>query len=209
MTTHPGRWALAVVCLALASTFADGVAAQGLGGGIRGGLGVDRMGETVFGGQVELVDFGRTSSVELALAATHGSQIEDYRRSQRGSRLHEYHEETRAVAIGVLANWLIRNSQASRGLYVVLGLGISTFDVDWRVESPTDVNLGTPGASGGSYDTEQDLTFGSTLNVGVGVRIARRVDIRMQALTMLVPSTDKREDMKVLPALTLALGLGL
>ena len=201
----------AMICLALA--FPHAALAQGLGAVLRAGAGIDVQGERVIGGQVGLVDFGTSSSVEMALAVFEGRLVEDYRvYTDNGIRLvpDDYHEDTRVRGAGPIASVLIgQGPRDSRGPYLALGLGLGVFDVDWHVESPTDRSLGTVRPTGGSFSQEDGLLLGALGSLGLGFRVHRRLDIRAQALTMMTPSTDAREDAKLLTTFLLTVGVGI
>jgi hypothetical protein len=120
----------------------------------------------------------------------------------------EYHEDTRVRGAGPIASILIGHGpRDSRGPYVGLGLGIGVFDVNWHVESATDRFLGTARASGGSSRQEDSLLLGGLGSLGLGFRLHRRMDVRAQALTLMVPSTDTREDAKLLTVLLFTAGV--
>jgi hypothetical protein len=91
----------------------------------------------------------------------------------------------------------------------MVGLGLGPIDVDWRTDSPTDTSLGSPLAGGGSFRSEGRILVGSMGNAGIGMRVHRYVDVRAQGLLLIVPSTDAREDMKIVNTLTLTVGLTL
>jgi len=42
---------------------------------------------------------------------------------------------------------------------------------------------------------------------GLGMRLHRNVDVRAQAISLIVPSTDIREDMKIVGTLTFTAGI--
>lgn len=185
----------------------DVSAAQGLGAGLRGGAGWDTTGERVWAGQLEIVEFGRWSSVEVGISAFEGGIVEDYARTVE-HRTHDYHEETRVRGLALTASLLLAHApENSRGPYALLGLGLGPIDVDWRAYSPTDLGLASPRAEGGSFATENGILAAPMASAGLGVRIHRHADVRAQGLAFLVPSTDAREDMKVVAALTFTTGL--
>src|SRR5688572_16472244 len=162
--------------------------AQGVGGVLRAGVGVDANGGSVLGGQVALIDFGQSSSVELAIHAFSASSADEYRTDP-----HDYHEDTRVRGVGLVGSVLVGHGpRESRGPYLALGLGLGPMDVDWRAESPTDRFLGTPNATGGSFGEEHRVLLGGLSTVGLGLRLHPRVDVRTQMLTLLAPPTDKR-----------------
>ena len=92
---------------------------------------------------------------------------------------------------------------------MLFGLGLGPIDADWRAESTTDDALGSPLAGGGSFATESGILVGSMGSAGLGMRLHSNVDVRAQALALVVPSTDAREDMKVVATFTLTAGLTL
>ncbi len=189
------------------------ISAQGLGGVVRAGGGVDATGRTVVGGQVEFVDFGTSSSVELALTVFEARRVEDFRGTTQGpfgEGTHDYHEDTRVRGAGVITSVLIGHGpRDSRGPYLAVGLGLGLFDVDWHVESPTDVLLGSVRPTGGSIREEDALLLGGLCNVGLGFRLHRRIDVRAQALTLMTPPTDARRDVKLLATFTISAGVGI
>lgn len=201
----------AAVCLALWLPFA--ISAQGLGV-LRAGAGVDAQGRKVLGGQVEFVDFGASSSVEVALTVFEARLVEDFQGLGGGriapDLLHNFHEDTRLRGAGVIPSLLIGHGpRDSRGPYLALGLGLGLFDVDWHVESPTDESLGTTRSTGGSIRMEDALLLGGLGSLGVGYRIHRRIDVRAQALSLLTPPTDARRDAKLLATFILTAGIGI
>jgi hypothetical protein len=181
--------------------------AQGLGGGLRIGAGVDTAGRVAYGVQLELIEFGTSSSFELALHAFGATRVENYE-FYYFSTLRQYHEESRLRGLGIIANLLARHARESSGPYLVLGVGLGPLEVDWRVESATDPTMSTPLPNGGSFDAEKRRTVGSLVNLGIGWRIDRRLDLRAQILTALASPTDVREDLKIVPAATLSVGIG-
>ena len=184
-------------------------AAQVLGAGLRGGAGWDGTGETVYVGQLEIVEFGRWSSVEVGISAFEGAVTEDYNRVS-GFRAHGYREETLVRGLALTGSLLLSHApKDSRGPYLLVGLGLGPIDVDWRTDSPTDTGLGTPLSGGGSFRSEDRILWGSMGNAGIGMRVHRSVDVRAQGLALVVPSTNAREDMKIVTTLTLTAGLTL
>ncbi len=202
---------IAVICLALA--LPQAAWSQGLGAGLRAGAGIDAQGEPVLGGQIELVDFGTSSSVELAVAVFEGRLVEDYRvLTDNGIALvpDDYHEDTRVRGAGPIASLLVgQGPRDSRGPYLAVGLGLGVFAVEWHVESPTDDSLGTLRPSGGSVRAEDAVLLGALGNLGLGFRIHRRLDLRAHALTLMTPSTDAREDAKLLTTFMITAGVGI
>jgi hypothetical protein len=200
---------IALICLALALPHAAW--AQGFGAVLRGGAGIDAQGERVLGGQIELVDFGASSSVEMAFALFESRLIEDYQVStSNGIALvpDDYHEDTRVRGAGPIASILVGHGpRDSRGPYLGVGLGVGMLDVDWHVESPTDRSLGTVRPGGGSMRREGTLLLGGLGSLALGFRVHRRLDVRAQALTQMVPSTDAREDAKFLTVLLFTAGV--
>jgi hypothetical protein len=192
----------------LGMTLPHAAAAQAIGAGLRGGAGWDRAGETVYVGQLEIVEFGRWSSVEVGVSAFEGAVTEDYQRVS--FRTYDYHEETLVRGLALTGSLLLAHApKDSRGPYLLLGLGLGPIDVDWRTESLTDPSLGAPSADGGSFTSEGRILVGSMGNAGIGMRVHRNVDLRAQGLALVVPSTDAREDMKIVTTLTLTAGLTL
>jgi hypothetical protein len=181
---------------------------------LRAGAGVDSEGESVLGGQIGLVDFGSSSSVEIAIAFFQARLVEDYSglvQDPFGNlQPHRYHEDTEVRGAGPLASILIgEGPRGSRGPYLAVGLGLGVFEVDWHVESPTDRELGSARPGGGSMREEQTLLPGGLGNVGLGFRVHRHLDVRAHMLTLLTPSTDQREDLKLLATFMLSAGVGL
>lgn len=210
MSRDPHRTrALAAVAAAvlLGGAAPDAASAQRVGAFIRVGSGVDSNGHRAHVGQIELVDSGRSTSVELALSLFQARVIEQYRASD-ARFTHDYREETQAPGVALMANLLLRHSRDLRGPYAVAGLGLGVLDVDWKLWSATDDDLGLPLPGGGSEASENGPALGSMLNLGLGFRLFRHADVRAQALTVLVPSTVQREDLKFVHALTLSAGLG-
>jgi hypothetical protein len=183
--------------------------AQVVAVGLRGGGGWDSTGDRVYAGQLEIVEFGRWSSVEVGVSALEGGTAEDYRRAQ-GLRTHDYHEETHVRGLALTASVLLWHPpRYSRGPYLLFGLGVGPIDADWRAESATDGSLGSTMAGGGSFATDRGILVGSMGSAGLGMRVHRHVDVRAQALTLVVPSTETREDMKIVSAFTLTAGITL
>jgi hypothetical protein len=204
---------LAPLGLILVGLFLPSVgSAQGVGVMLRAGAGLDREGPVV-GGQVEFVDFGRSSSVEVALAVFEARLIEAHQGTTTGpfgSALHDYHEETRVRGAGLIASLLLgQGPRDSRGPYLAVGLGLGLLDVGWQVESPTDVQLGTPRAGGGSLRKEDGPMLGGLGSVGLGLRVHPRLDVRAQALTLMAPPTDTRRDVKLLATFMLTAAIGI
>ena len=191
----------------------NALSGQELGVGIRVGAGIDGEGSVV-GGQVELVDFGTSSSVELALAVFGARLVEDYRDIVDGGPFgpitHDYHESTRVRGAGLIASILIgQGPRDSRGPYLAVGLGLGPFDVDWHIESPTYTFLGSPRPAGGSIREQHRPILGGLGSLGLGLRIHRRLDVRAQALTLMAPTTDARRDLKLIATYTLTAGVGI
>jgi len=204
----------AVLLIALVVSLAHAADAQGLSPVLRGGAGVDSAGRGVFGGQIGLVDFGSSSSVEFAVALFEARLAEDYVGLLPGpfgnDVPHENHEDTRVRGVGPLASVLIGDGpRGSRGPYLAVGLGLGAFDSVWNVESPTANGLGNARPGGGSMRTEERLLLGGLASLGLGLRVHRRLDVRAQALTLMTPSTDERENAKLLATFMLTAGVGL
>jgi hypothetical protein len=205
-----------IVLLAFASHFSLPHAAwsQGLGAVLRAGAGIDSQGDRVVGAQIGIIDFGNSSSVEIAVALFEASLVQNYSSPVPGllgtDVLNDYHEDTRVRGAGPIASVLIgQGPRDSRGPYLGLGLGMGAFDVDWLVESPHDRDLGTARPGGGSMRDEDTLLLGGLGSVGLGFRFHRRLDVRAQALTLLTPSTGSREDAKLLTTFVLMAGVGI
>jgi hypothetical protein len=180
--------------------------AQGVMVGLRGWGGVDLEGSTVYGGQIEVTDLGASHSVELAVAGIGATRLGEEYGVRHGEVSFPYREDTRVRSVAVTANLLIRHGSGVRGPYLVLGLGLGPQWVDWRLE--TEYNrLGTPLPGGGSFLEEERMVLGTLLSAGVGLRIHRHLDVRGQVLTMLVPSTKLREDLKLMPVFVLTTGV--
>jgi hypothetical protein len=180
-----------------------------IGAGLRGGAGWDGDGERVYAGQLELVEFGQWASVEVGISALEGGRTGSYQR-QREFITHAYHDEMRVRGLAVTAGLLLAHGPMdSRGPYVLLGLGLGPIDVDWRTDSSTDPTLGSPSAGGGSFAAEAGILVGSMGTAGLGLRIHRNVDVRAQAISLVVPSTDLREEMKIVGTLTFTAGITL
>src|SRR5688572_11452195 len=142
-----------------------GISAQGFDLVLRAGAGIDSGGGRVLGGQFGLVDFGTSSSVEMALTVFEGHLVEDYRVFVRASsgrdEPYDYHEETEARGAGLMGNVLMGHGpRDSRGPYIALGLGLGAFGVDWHIESPNDRFLGNALQTGGSIREEEGLLLG-------------------------------------------------
>lgn len=204
----PTSWMLAAALL-LAPLASAPLSAQGRTVfGIRGGAGIGTAGQAVYGGQIEIVDIDGTGSVELAITGWGGARTtSDYEMESR-SVMHRYHEDMRVWGFGVLGSYLWRDSGATAGPYVALGLGLGPLWVDWRADS-TDPRFGTPAPDGGSFRVEEGVRPGSLLLFGIGQRLHERFDLRAQVLTLLVPSSKVREDAKLVPLFTLTSGIGL
>jgi hypothetical protein len=190
------------------------ISAQGFGAFLRAGAGIDSAGGSVLGAQIELVDFGTSHSVEMALGIFEGRLVEDRRVLVRSSlgrdEPHDYHEDTRVRGAGAIASVLVGHGpRDSRGPYGTLGLGLGAFGVDWHIESPTDRFLGTARPTGGSLIEEDTLLLGGLGSLGLGFRVHRRLDVRAYTLMLLTPSTDTREDIKLLTSFMLTAGIGI
>lgn len=197
--------------LLLSLVASDPLSAQGRTAfGIRGGAGLVKTGEAVYGGQIEMadVDGSGTGSVEVALTGWGGARTTSDYELRRGDLTHRYHEEMRISGLGLLASYLWAPLRRTGGPYLAFGLGLGPLWVDWRADS-TDPRFGTPAAEGGSFRAEEGVQLGSLLSFGIGQRLHERLDVRAQMLTLLVPSTDAREDAKLVPLFTLTTGIGL
>jgi len=198
---------LLLLILALLGIALPHAASAQVGAGLRGGSGWDRDGETVYAGQLEIVEFGRWSSVEVGLSALEGGRTGSYQ-GQTGFITHDYREAMQVRGLALTAGLLLAHApKDSRGPYVLLGLGLGPIDVDWRTDSPTDPTLGSPSAGGGSFTAEAGILVGSMGTAGLGMRLHRNVDVRAQAISLIVPSTDIREDMEIVGTLTFTAGI--
>jgi hypothetical protein len=196
------------ILLLLAAALPHAASAQ-IGVGLRGGAGWDGDGETVYAGQLELIEFGRWSSVEVGLSALEGGRTERYQ-GQTGFITHDYREALQLRGLALTAGLLLGHApKDSRGPYLLLGLGLGPIDVDWRSDSATDPGLGSPSAGGGSFVTEARMIPGAMGTAGLGLRLHRNLDVRAQGTSLIVPSTDIREDMKIVGTLTLTAGITL
>jgi hypothetical protein len=171
--------------------------------GLRGGAGLDESRMWSFHGQLELTELGGSSSVQVALGAFATARATDDYRVPVLALVHEYREESRVWGVALLANYLARH--ASRGPYLVGGLGVGYLWVDWRLET-TDARVGSPLPEGGSYLEEEGPTLSTLLNLGVGQRLHGHLDVRAQLLTTVVPSTEER-DLMLLPVLSFTTGI--
>lgn len=178
--------------------------------GLRAGAGLDRTGELAYGAQIELAEPGPSRSVAVAVGYFSGRSEKRYRRTASwGGILDEYRENMRVRGGALLATVLFRDAPGARGPYLVAGLGLGPLQVDWIRQSPTDRRLGSPRPEGGSAVWEERLMLGTVLNVGMGQRLHDRFDVRAQLSTLVVPSTDVREDLELVPTLVLTTGVGL
>lgn len=209
MTNPFSRITGATVALCLALSVTASVEAQSRTRlGVRGGAGIDRTGQAVYIGQVDVTDIGASHSVEVALAAF-GARLDQAYSGADQNFLHEYEDRTRVEGVALVGSVLVGHARSGWWPYVVAGLGVGPLRVDWRKVSPTDVRLGTSMPSGGSFREESVVKLGSVLRLGLGWSLHDRLDVRAQGHAMLVPSTVAREDMKVLPTMTLSTGFGL
>jgi hypothetical protein len=180
-----------------------------VGVGLRGGAGWDGAGEAVYAAQLELIEFGRWSSVEVGISAFEGGKTASYQRA-RGFIMHEYRDDMQVRGLALTAGLLLAHApKDSRGPYLLLGLGLGPIDVDWRSDSPTDPALQSPSPGGGSFTAEAGMLVGSMGSAGLGMRLHRNVDVRAQALSLIVPSTDTREELKIVATLTFSAGVAL
>jgi hypothetical protein len=181
--------------------------------GARVGAGIDGTGRMVYVGQIDFTDFGEAHSVELAVVAM-GARLDQAFTAGGGggvggSAHFEYEELTRAEGIGLIGSLLIGHVPGRGRPYLLAGIGPAVLSVDWRLASSTDHKLGTPRLAGGSFREEHVRKLGSVAQLGVGVRVRDRFDLRAQGQALVVPSTDAREDMKVLHTITLSTGIQL
>jgi len=193
---------LCVAVLAPTSVGAQDLAALGL----RAGAGIDRGGEVVYDAQIDLTDLSGSPAVGLAFRGFGEVFASKSYESVRGSRTWQDQEEMRVWGVALMADFLFRHSRETRGPYVALALGVGPLWVQWRLES-TDPGVGDPLPGGGGFLEEDGLTVGSMMSAGLGQRLHRRVDLRAQATAVLVPSTDQREDLALIPLFTLTTGV--
>lgn len=203
-----------VAILFLSLSLPCAISGQGFDAVLRAGAGIDSGGGRVLGGQFGIVDFGASNSVEMVLTLFEGRLAEDHsvlvRTSSGRDEPYDYHEETRVRGAGAIASILIGHGpRDSRGPYVALGLGLGAFGVDWHIESLTDRFLGSARPTGGSLREEDVLLLGGLGSLGLGFRVHRRLDVRAHALTMMTPSTDSREDLKLVTNIMLMAGVGM
>lgn len=200
---------VAGVLICLGSMLPSALSAQGVTEiTLRAGAGIDGGGKTFYGGQIELTDRGGSNAVQVAISGFGRAYlVEDYQEAER-IRLHDVHEETRVWGVGLMANYLFRHGIEGGGPYFMAGLGVGPLWVDWRLET-TNSRTGTPLPAGGSFLAERGVTVGTMLNLGIGQRLHRHIDIRAEMLTVIVPTTSQRENVKVIPAFTLTTGVGL
>jgi len=201
-------FAIGVVVLvgagALGSTalFAQSLSALG----VRAGAGVDREGKLVYDGRIGLADLSGSTAVEVALRGFGEASSTKTYESARISRRWENREEMRVWSVGLMADILLRHGRETRGPYFMLGLGLGPVWYDWRRESE-DPSVGDPVPEGGSVLTQDGVILGSMLSAGLGQRLHRRVDLRVQGTVAFVPSTDLREELTFVPFLTLTTGV--
>jgi hypothetical protein len=162
----------------------------------------------VYSAQIDLTEVGETHSVELALAAF-GARLDQAYTGVAASRLHAYEEVTHAEGLGLVGSLLIGHARSGLRPYWVAGIGVGPLWVEWRKVSPTDDGLGTRLVVDGSFREESVVKLGSMLQVGIGLRLRQRFDLRAQGQALVVPSTNAREDLKFMPAVTLSAGLSL
>lgn len=168
--------------------------------GIRVGVGTDITGGVAYGAQLEYVVDNGPNAFELALAFFGGNFEED---SNNG--YNDYHEETKVLVVGAMANYLFRYVQRG-GPYFVSGVGVGAVSVEWEETSPTDTSLGPPLPGGGSSQSEDGTTAGFVVNFGIGYRLSQTLDLRAQVPTFFFGGGEER-DGGVVPTFTLALGL--
>jgi hypothetical protein len=201
------RSAAKLLSLGLALSIAGPLEAQGVGRlGIRGGVGIDRTGQTVYVGQVDLIDVGTTHSVELALTAF-GARLEEAPLGMIANVPHEYEELTYVEGVAVIGSLLLGHARRERWPYLAAGVGAGALHVDWRLSSPSDPRLGNSRPGGGSYFEESVVKLGGVLQFGVGLRLRERFDVRAQWHGLVVPSTYERKDLKVMSTIILSTGI--
>lgn len=198
------RTGLAVVLALLTSPHSAG--AQGLMPGLRGGGGVDVTGGGVFSAQLEFTELGSSNSVRVGVMGVGGAHLIDEYTLVHSEREYAYREATRIWSVALVANYLLGYSMGATGPYVALGLGLGPQWVDWRLESAYG-RAGEPLQGGGSFLEQDGLMLGTTLNAGLGLRLHDHFDVLAQALVLVAPSTDLREDLKLMPAFLLTTGI--
>ena len=198
------RWLVLVLAGAVAPmpTHAQSLAAFS----VRGGAGVDTSGRTVYDAQIGLTDLSGSTNVEISVRGLGEAFSTRSYQTQRTSRTFDNTEELRVWGVGLMADFLFRHSMESRGPYFMLGLGVGPLWYAWSLES-TDPRAGEPMPGGGSFVEEEGVSAGSLLSAGLGQRLHRRLDVRAQATLVLLPSTDLREELEVIPAFTLTAGI--
>jgi len=198
-------FAALVACAALATESAE---AQGVWRGARFGVGLDANRRLAGTGQLEVISYGEgRGSAELALVGVRVGLREEYRARKGTLSVHEYTEDTDVTGVGLLASYLFGHFRDDRGPYLGLGLGLGALDVDWRLASPTDNFQIVPTWTGGETGEER-VVLGTMASLALGLQLHRNADVRAQLLTLLVSSTDQREELKFVPSLTLSAGIG-
>lgn len=163
----------------------------------------------MYSGQIEIIDTDGGGSVEVAVGGWSGVRTTADYQERDFSLVYDYHEEMHVrFGFGVLASYLWAPSRRRTGPYLAMGIGLGPLWVDWRTDS-TDRRFGTPLPDGGSFRAEEGIQVGSLLSVGLGHRLHERLDLRAQVVSLLVPSTRKREEATLLPLFMLTTGFAL
>jgi hypothetical protein len=166
--------------------------------GVHAGAGISGGGDLVYEALIDLADLSCSPGVAVALRAFGEASA---RRTTPVSPTREEQEEMRVWGVGLIAEVLLRHSLETRGPYVAVGLGVGPLWFRWRLDS---IGPGVPPEIGAE---EEGLTVGSILSAGLGQRLHPSVDVRAQATAVLVPSTDLREDLALIPFFTLTAGV--
>lgn len=169
------------------------------GMGLRAGVGTDITLGLAYGLEINYTRVAGSGAFQLGVMGFGGRFSED---SQEGCCT--YHEETDVLVAAALANYLFAYTQP--GPYFVVGVGVGAIGVEWREESPDDISLGPSLPGGGSYQDADATAAGTIVNVGIGQRLSRRVDIRVQAPTFFMVSEAPGEASSVVPTFTVSLG---
>jgi len=142
--------------------------------GIRGGIGTDTEGGLVGCGSLSYLVPTYPNPFEIGFLVLSAS-IEEITENS-----YTYVSRTDILATSLYINYLFNYRFSPKGLFLVLGTGLTFVDVMWEKSSDTDTSLGKSLPDGGSTQSDEGGSFGILFQFGLGYKFSNSVNMRLE-----------------------------
>lgn len=167
--------------------------------GLRIGLGTDITGGLAYGVGANYLIPWSANALEVGVRFFGGSFEETTEEH------FTYVETTNILVFALTADYLIAYSVENPGIYFVSGIGVGMIRAEWEERSDGDITLGTRLPGGGSMQSAEGSEGGLVLDVGIGYRLTRALDLRAE-IPVFVLFDAPGNSSNVMPAFTVTVG---